>query len=213
MLQDGLYLSSLSPTYLIQIEGKVARYENLANIGVQQTEFYVGPCNYGKFGKTHPDVKAKTGQEFYDIVITFMDGVLKMYAVSGKDGKSLTMMGFYKEVETYNWMSMEELMAFKNGCDPANAPSTPYKIQPEYQGKLIWMTGAPGAGKTTTAFTLAKKAGFVYFEADCVLMHSNPYVPLDVESPAGAFFKQPPLKVSGNHFNLLLYFAFLDVPV
>ena len=104
-------------------------------------------------------------------------------------------MGMYKDCETYNWISMEDLMEFKETCDPANAPSTSYKMQPENPGKLLWVTGAPGSGKTTSSFMLAKKAGFVYFEADCYMLHANPYVPLDVENPGSAFFKQPPLKV------------------
>ena len=104
-------------------------------------------------------------------------------------------MGFFKECETFTWISKEDLKAYVDSCDHVNAPSTFYKIQPDKLGKFVWVTGAPGAGKTTSAFLLAKNHGFVYFEADCYMMHTNPYVPLDVESPAGAFFKQPLLKV------------------
>ena len=195
MLFDGYYQSALSPSYIFIIEGNIARYENVANIGVLQSDLYVGPCNYGKFGETSPKVKAKTGNEFYNVEFLMMNGVLKIYSVVHEDQKSFTNMGFYKECETYTWKSKEDLKAYIDSCDHVNTPSTFYKIQPEKLGKFVWVTGTPGAGKTTSAFLLAKKHGFVYFEADCYFLHANPYVPLDVESPAGAFFKQPPLKV------------------
>ena len=196
MLVDGYYKSSLSPMLIMQIEGKSARFERLAHIGlgVQASRFF-GPCNYGKFGSTAPEVKAKTRKEFYDAEFVFKDGGMKLYSVIGAEGKSFTMIGFYKDCETFIWMSKEELMTYQDTCDPADSPSTFHKIQPVNQGKFLWLTGTGGAGKTTSAFLFGKKHGFVYFEADCFLMHTNPYVPLDVESPAGAFFKQPPLKV------------------
>ena len=39
------------------------------------------------------------------------------------------------------------------------APPGPYKIQPEVQGKLVLLTGAPGAGKSTTAQLLGRMKG------------------------------------------------------
>ena len=64
------------------------------------------------------------------------------------------------------------------------APPLPYKIQPKDVGKLLWITGAPGVGKSTTAQLLAKTAGYVYYEADCFTCCKNPYVPLDAEEPS-----------------------------
>ena len=131
MLVDGYYKSSLSPMLIMQIdsEGKSARYERLAHIGhgVQASRF-LGPCNYGKFGSTAPEVKAKTGREFYDAEFVFKDGSMKLYSVIGDEGKSFTMIGFYKDCETFIWMSKEELMTFQEACDPADSPSTFYKI-------------------------------------------------------------------------------------
>ena len=47
------------------------------------------------------------------------------------------------------------------------APSHPYKEQPERLGKVLWITGAPGLGKSTSAQLLSRNAGYVYYEADC----------------------------------------------
>ena len=198
MLQTGYYTSSLSPCYIFHFDGNKAKLDNIANVGVIDNDMYLGPCNYGKFGPAAPEVKAKSGKEFYDMEFTFMDGMFKQYAVKGEDGKSFSMMGFYKELETYNWISEEDMIKYRESCEHVSSPSTPFEIKPGKPGKFVWVTGTPGAGKTTSAFNLGKKHGFVYFEADCYFLHTNPYVPLDVESPAGAFFKQPPLKVQKN---------------
>ena len=73
-----------------------------------------------------------------------------------------------------------------------------FQVQPENQGKLVWLSGPPGAGKSTTGALMGKDAGYVYFEADCTMNGQNPFVPLDSENPTAAAFKQKLLKAS-NH--------------
>ena len=48
------------------------------------------------------------------------------------------------------------------------------KIQPEKPGKIIWLTGAPGMGKSTSAQILGREHGHVYYEADCFGGLKNP---------------------------------------
>ena len=38
-------------------------------------------------------------------------------------------------------------------------PPGPYKVEPGRQGRLVWITGAPGAGKSSTAQLLARRHG------------------------------------------------------
>ena len=73
-----------------------------------------------------------------------------------------------------------------------------FQVQPENQGKLVWLSGPPGAGKSTTGALMGKDAGYVYFEADCTMNGQNPFVSLDAENPTAAAFKQKLLKAS-NH--------------
>ena len=79
--------------------------------------------------------------------------------------------------------------------DHKDTPSCPYKIQPENQGRLVWLSGPPGAGKSTTGQLMSKEAEYVYLEADCTMNNLNPFVPPDVENPTIAAFQQKALKV------------------
>merc|ERR1719411_2559305 len=99
-----------------------------------------------------------------------------------------------RSVDTLDWMSEEEVAEFLASGDPEDAIPHPYKIQPENQGKLLWLSGAPGLGKSTSGLMLSKKSDYVYYEADCFMNHLNPYVPTDVDEPTLAMFTQKFLK-------------------
>merc|ERR1719273_1176977 len=78
--------------------------------------------------------------------------------------------------------------------EPIEALTCPYEIQPENQGKLVWLSGPPGAGKSTTGQLMGRHAGWRYYEADCSMYGLNPLVPLSSENPTLAAFLQPILK-------------------
>ena len=56
------------------------------------------------------------------------------------------------------------------------------------------MIGPPGAGKSTTAALLGRYHGYVYYEADCLIHCSNPYIDPNVEEPTMMQSNQKPLK-------------------
>ena len=67
---------------------------------------------------------------------------------------------------------------------------------------MVWLSGPPGAGKSTTALLMGKENGFVFWEADCTMNGLNPFLPVDTEHATRALMQQPPLKVSTVDFCL-----------
>merc|ERR1719412_1908990 len=99
------------------------------------------------------------------------------------------------QIISCDWLSEEKLETLKKDRDPADAPSCPqYKPQPDKPGKLLWFSGPPGSGKSTSAQLMGRKHGYVYFEADCVGMFVNPFINLNLENPSLQGMKQKPLK-------------------
>eukprot|EP00091_Calanus_sinicus_P021089 TRINITY_DN6080_c0_g1_i2.p1 TRINITY_DN6080_c0_g1~~TRINITY_DN6080_c0_g1_i2.p1 ORF type:complete len:175 (-),score=39.64 TRINITY_DN6080_c0_g1_i2:324-848(-) len=100
-------------------------------------------------------------------------------------------------VTVLEWVTQEEAAALEAEGDPIEAPPGEYKIQPEYQGKFLWITGQPGLGKSTCAQLLCKEYGYVYYEGDCFGSCRNPYIPGTVPDPSIARSNQKPLKGDG----------------
>ena len=67
----------------------------------------------------------------------------------------------------------------------------------KFLGKLLWFSGAPGMGKSTSAQILARDNGFVYYEADAFNLLLNPFNSLDSENPSMETAKQKILKGPG----------------
>ena len=103
---------------------------------------------------------------------------------------------YLKGMAVYNVEKItdEELKAIEDDYDPIEAPPGPYKIQPEVKGKLVWLSGAPGMGKSTSAQILGRDFGYVYYEADCFGVLKNPFTDLSVDNPSMVSVKQKYLK-------------------
>ena len=104
------------------------------------------------------------------------------------------------EMEELYLISGEELDKLVQSGDHVEAMSCPYKLQPDNPGKFIWISGPPGTGKSTSAQLLSRNNGFVYYEADCVMNHANPYIPSDVENPSMSQLHQKHLKVTQSAY-------------
>ena len=153
---------------------------------------------YGDFGDADQEICELTEKSSYDLELTFTvhEKEFKKLGVVTKNGKKITMksmMGIAK----FEWITDEEAAAIEDDGDPIDTPPAPYKLQPENQGKLLWLTGPPGLGKSTSAQLLAKNHGYVYYEGDCFNSCKNPYIPVDAPDPTMAHLNQRKLKGKG----------------
>ena len=96
-----------------------------------------------------------------------------------------------KEV-VYQWMTEEELEEMMSVLEPALAPSSPYPARPP--GRLVLLTGLPGAGKSSTGAHLAAHLAAhhrqVYYEGDCFWYGLNPFLPPSTGSTNEAIARQ-----------------------
>ena len=132
--------------------------------------------------------------------------LFEITGIVNKDGTQIHLKSFTPgSIDVIDWLSETEKNKILEDREPANAPVLPtyIRVQPENQGKLFWFSGPPGAGKSTTAQLMAKKYGYVYYEADCVRSFVNPFIDIDVPNPTMAQMNQKPLKgVSKNLLKL-----------
>ena len=140
-----------------------------------------GTIVYGNFGDAHPEVASATRKKHYNIEMKLLNGFWEVHGVLSDDSKKITFYGMANAVDCYEWMSEDEVTKYIDSGDPVEAPPCHYKIQPENQGTLLWITGAPGLGKSTTGDLLSKKENYVYYEADAFMWHLNPYIPPDAD--------------------------------
>jgi len=207
----GGYYKAIDTFYQILKNDDDGQFTALDAAGTE----YPMSIDYGDFGEADPEVQKRTGIRNYNIKLTisFMDESNKEedekegqsegmkwkfsdHGVVYAEGRKCSMKGM-AGISGLEKITEEELKNIQNDFDPIEAPPGPYKVQPEKKGKIIWLTGAPGMGKSTSAQLLAKDHGFVYYEADCFGSLKNPYVPLNVDNPSMAQMHQKVLKGPG----------------
>ena len=152
----------------------------------------------GHFGKASERIAEISGKENFNVEISYemLNKEIVDCGVLMENGTTFfidTMMGVW----TLEWITEEEAKELDNDGDPIEAPSNHYKVEPERQGRLIWITGPPGLGKSTSAQLLSREHGYVYYEGDCFFNMKNPYIPPDVENPSLAQVKQRKLVGEG----------------
>ena len=99
--------------------------------------------------------------------------------VINKEGNLIWAWGTWNRLEKVELLSEAEIKRRREEREDIKKCFCPYKIQPENKGKLVWLSGPPGAGKSTTGQLLGKNSNFVYYEADCALGSSINYVAED----------------------------------
>ena len=116
---------------------------------------------FGQFGPADPEVESRTGQaeNNFKFSYDFAGTRVEDPGVVSEDRLKLTVKGF-GGLNTFDWMTEEDLRAaIEAESDPISAPPGHYTVQPERQGRLLWITGPPGLGKSTSAQLLSREKG------------------------------------------------------
>jgi hypothetical protein len=116
----------------------------------------------GRFKVAHPDVVMHNVKFNYNVKITLFDETIKIYAVVNDEETKFTFYGWDNELESFELQSNETISSLRKSRDHAEAPTNRYKIQPENQGKLIFIYGVQGSGKSAIGYILSQKNDFVY---------------------------------------------------
>jgi len=163
---------------------------------------------YGDFGDASSNVQDKLGKCKYNMKLNFeFDSGEKN---ENGEAKSMEFEDFGVIVEEGNKVyldgmvpyhvekiSDEQYEALENDFDDIEAPPCPYKLQPENQGKIVWISGVQGMGKSTSAQILARDHGYVYYEADCFSLLKNPFNDVHADEPSKNIVKLKSLKGNG----------------
>ena len=98
---------------------------------------------HGEFGVADPHIAEETGQDFYNLKITYDMGLdwVDLGEVHQDGKKIITKSMLGSGVGHMEWMSEEDAAAFEGEKDPINELSHPYKEQPQNLGKFLWITG------------------------------------------------------------------------
>merc|ERR1711971_1495132 len=196
--KNGYYYTPTNTAQLQKVDGNVVYSYSIAHLDFPDMDPISndGTITYGDFGPAREEVQKASGGVVsnYNVEVKIFNGMMVSKGILSEDGKLITSWGMWNSVEYLKWMSDEDLKELAENRDHKDTPSCPYKIQPENQGRLVWLSGPPGAGKSTTGQLMSKEAGFVYLEADCTMNNLNPFVPPDVENPTLAAFRQKALK-------------------
>ena len=98
--------------------------------------------SHGVFGEADPKIVKATGESVYTVELRYpvRERERVLHGVVIKEGFNLvfhTFVGLW-ELE---WVTEEEAAMFSKEGDPVCAPRSCYRIEPERQGKLLWITG------------------------------------------------------------------------
>jgi len=114
---------------------------------------------------------------FNSLMITLNGETVKAKWVSWDKKMIMGVPGMPSVLQYMSWITPEEAAVVRNRPrQSVEAPEVPHPLNPGKPGKLVVITGPPGAGKSTTAGAIAKKGDWVYYEGDGFLNGFNPYL-------------------------------------
>jgi len=197
MWLDGIYKQVFNGKVIaiVTVKGEDATMDVIVNDDPEEIRI----AKKVDFKETDKKIFDLTGKESYDLCVTDPTKPEdELFGVVNEDGKVVTFMARFGFVFTLELIEEAEAKALKdaaeNDKDPVDAPPNHYTLRPGHVGKFVFISGAPGFGKSSTARRMMEKEGFVYYEGDCFMGHKNPYLPPGNNSAIDALLAAKHLK-------------------
>lgn len=198
---DGYFYTVRNKTSFIRVEGHRVTFHEAG-----RDVFSAMRIEFGEYGVAPEKMVLVSGVTNLNIklVVFFDQGnperKVERFGVVSQDFSQLFFMDDANpdEVNISERISKEEAEEILRAeSDPVGCPPGPYRLQPGLTGRLLWISGDPASGKSTSAQLLARLQGFVYYEVDCFPKLRNPYIPLDEPNPTVVQDMMKPLSGPG----------------
>ena len=139
---NGYWYNKNQRGYLSYIHGENIETKSMVCLDYPYTKSYMrGKVTYGNFGPAHSEIVKATGTKNYNMEYD-IDLIGKIPGVINEEGTQIHAKGLLpNQIDVSNWLCQEELEKLKEDREPADAPSSPYKPQPDNLGKLLWFSG------------------------------------------------------------------------
>lgn len=162
--KDGFYRTNGMLSIIFIVKGENVRFETVSG---KTSDFdtnpkYKGAWKYGDFGEARAEVATVAGKNQYNVHIQVPGLMFDYEGIVSDNGTRVYYWGRSNGVEVFEWESEQSISTYRESGDPADNIPSPHKIQPDNQGKFLFISGAPGLGKSTTAQLLGRNKGYLY---------------------------------------------------